>query len=204
MRSEFYYGSRKGAIGTFEQGGGNDADLSSLLIAMLRYLGYDANYVTDIVGFSAEQLMKWTNTDSIEAATKIYSCQGRENTTYEYEGVTYYFCDYTYVQLVDADKTYYIDVCFKEYESQKNSIQTLSSEASASDVERLLQKNDLERMTEGEWMAIDSYLKDGHSIYCTINDIEFSDEEIKSILSALHEGYPDLQVEIWTLNGKFS
>ena len=45
MRSEFYYGSRKGAIGTFEQGGGNDADLSSLLIAMLRYLGYDANYV---------------------------------------------------------------------------------------------------------------------------------------------------------------
>ena len=26
----------------------------------------------------------------------------------------------------------------------------------------------------------------------------------KSSLSALHEGYPDLQVEIWTLNGKFS
>lgn len=43
MRSEFYYGSRKGAISTFEQGGGNDADLSSLLVAMLRYLGYNAN-----------------------------------------------------------------------------------------------------------------------------------------------------------------
>ena len=39
MRSEFYYGSRKGAIGAYEQGGGNDTDLSSLLIAMLRYLG---------------------------------------------------------------------------------------------------------------------------------------------------------------------
>lgn len=39
MRSEFYFGSRKGAIGTYEQGGGNDIDLSSLLIAMLRYLG---------------------------------------------------------------------------------------------------------------------------------------------------------------------
>ena len=38
MRSEFYYGSRKGAIGAYEQGGGNDTDLSSLLIAMLRYL----------------------------------------------------------------------------------------------------------------------------------------------------------------------
>lgn len=143
MRSEFYYGSRKGAIGTFEQGGGNDADLSSLLIAMLRYLGYDANYVTDIVGFSAEQLMKWTNTDSIEAATKIYACQGRQNMPYENEGVTYYFCDYTYVQVVDAGTTYYLDVCFKEYETQKNSIQTLVSGTSTSDIERILQKTDL-------------------------------------------------------------
>lgn len=143
MRSEFYYGSRKGAIGTFEQGGGNDADLSSLLIAMLRYLGYDANYVTDIVGFSAEQLMKWTSTDSIEASTKIYACQGRENTTYEHEGVTYYFCDYTYVQVVDAGTTYYLDVCFKEYETQKNSIQTLVSGTSTSDIEQILNKTDL-------------------------------------------------------------
>lgn len=143
MRSEFYYGSRKGAIGTFEQGGGNDADLSSLLIAMLRHLGYDANYVTDIVGFSAEQLMKWTNTDSLDAALAIYSCQGRENMPYEKAGATYYFCDYTYVQVVDAGKTYYLDVCFKEYETQKNSIKTLSSGASASDVERILQKTDL-------------------------------------------------------------
>ncbi|HRU98036.1 MAG TPA: dockerin type I domain-containing protein [Ruminococcus sp.] len=143
MRSEFYYGSRKGAIGTFEQGGGNDADLSSLLVAMLRYLGYDANYVTDIVGFSADQLMKWTNTDSIEAATKIYSCQGRENTTYEHEGTTYYFCDYTYVQLIDGGITYYLDVCFKEYEAQKNSIQSLSVGTSSTDAERILQKTDL-------------------------------------------------------------
>ena len=117
---------------------GNDVDLSSLLIAMLRYLGYDANYVTDIVGFSEEQLMKWINTDSIEAATAIYACQGRENTTYEYKGVTYYFCDYTYVQVVDSGITYYLDVCFKEYESQKNSIQSLSSGASKSDIERIL------------------------------------------------------------------
>lgn len=146
MRSEFYYGSRKGAIGTFEQGGGNDTDLSSLLIAMLRYLGYDANYVTDIVGFSAEQLMKWTCTDSIEAATKVYACQGRENTTYEHDGVTYYFCDYTYVQVMDAGTTYYLDVCFKEYETQKNSIQTLVSETGTSDIERILNKTDLNHL----------------------------------------------------------
>ena len=159
MRSEFYYGSRKGAIGTFEQGGGNDADLSSLLIAMLRYLGYDANYVTDIVGFSAEQLMKWTNTDSLDAALAIYSCQGRENMPYEHEGVTYYFCDYTYVQVVDADTTYYLDVCFKEYETQKNSIQTLVSGTSTSDVERILQKTDLNYLDSISDTAYNNALK---------------------------------------------
>lgn len=34
-------------------------------------------------------------------------------------------------------------LCFKEYETQKNSIQSLSFGASASDVERILQKTDL-------------------------------------------------------------
>lgn len=87
--------------------------------------------------------MKWTNTDSIETATKIYACQGRENTTYDFEGATYYFCDYTYVQVVDAGITYNLDVCFKEYETQKNSIQTIDSGATTSDVERILQKTDL-------------------------------------------------------------
>lgn len=128
---------------------------------------------------------------------------------------------------------------------------------------RLSWETDLERMTDGEWMAIDFYLKNGHSVCraaeiqnvktcdfiidgsvyveykgmtttvldnfttqakkyaaecvgtgskqadilvldCTINKIEFSNEAIESILSAVHESYPDLQVEIWTLNGKFS
>ena len=44
---------------------------------------------------------------------------------------------------MDAGTTYYLDVCFKEYETQKNSIQTLVSGTSTSDIERILQKTDL-------------------------------------------------------------
>ena len=118
MRSEFYFGSRKGAIGTFEQGSGNDTDLSSLLIAMLRYLGYEANYATSKAGFTEEQIKKWTNTDSAEIAHEIISSQKRNNQLVDINGETVYFYDYKYVQLVDSEKTYYLDVCFKEYEPQ--------------------------------------------------------------------------------------
>lgn len=46
INTEFYSGSRKGAVATFESCSGNDVDQASLLIAMLRYLGYPAKYVT--------------------------------------------------------------------------------------------------------------------------------------------------------------
>ena len=117
MRSEFYYGSRKGAIGAFEQGGGNDTDLSSLLIAMLRYLGYDADYVTSEVGFTEEQLLKLTNTDSIDIANYIIS-NGRKCTLKNINNKTYYLYNYKYVQVIDSGKIYYLDICFKEYINQ--------------------------------------------------------------------------------------
>ncbi len=117
MRSEFYYGSRKGAIGAFEQGGGNDTDLSSLLIAMLRYLGYDTDYVTAEVGFTEEQLLKLTNTDSIDIAKSIMS-NCRKCTIKNINNKIYYLYNYKYVQVIDSGKTYYLDVYFKEYVKQ--------------------------------------------------------------------------------------
>lgn len=119
MRSEFYFGSRKGAIGTYEQGGGNDIDLSSLLIAMLRYLGYEADYVTSKAGFTENQIKSWTNTDSADIAHSILASQKRNNQIVEIDGSTIYFYDYKYVQVKDAGKIYYLDVCFKEYENQE-------------------------------------------------------------------------------------
>lgn len=113
MRSEFYYGSKKGAIGTFEQGGGNDTDLSSLLIAMLRYLGYEADYVTAMAGFDEEQIKKWTNTEDTEIADKILSSQKRPSVKEIVNGIQLYIYEYKYVRLIDAEKTYYLDICFK-------------------------------------------------------------------------------------------
>lgn len=77
LNTEYYIGSRKGAIGAYEQKGGNDVDCSSLLIAMLRYLGYDADYITGTVEVTAEQLMGLTATDSAENAEKVFMLLGR-------------------------------------------------------------------------------------------------------------------------------
>lgn len=69
---EFYGNSRKGAIGTFEQFGGNDIDQASLFISMLRHIGYEANYVTGIINLPAEQAQALTLTnDVISAANKM-------------------------------------------------------------------------------------------------------------------------------------
>lgn len=119
MRSEFYYGSRKGAIGAFEQGSGNDADLSSLLIAMLRYLGYEANYVIANVGFTEQQILKWTNADSVHIANSILASQNRISSIMESGKEKYYCYQYFYVQVIDSGKKYNLDICFKEYAKQK-------------------------------------------------------------------------------------
>ena len=58
FKTEFYYGSRKGAVGTYEECGGNDYDQTSLMIAMLRYLGYTANYAVGEVVFTDEDLIR--------------------------------------------------------------------------------------------------------------------------------------------------
>lgn len=153
MRSEFYYGSRKGAIGTFEQGGGNDIDLSSLLIAMLRYLGYDADYVTSKAGFTGDQITKWTNTDSVETAHSILSSQGRNNDIVTIEGITYYFYDYKYVQVIDSDKNYYLDVCFKEYEDQQTVYDELDTSNQTENLKSILDEGDISAFNQ----EIDKY-----------------------------------------------
>lgn len=144
MRSEFYYGSRKGAIGAYEQGGGNDTDLSSLLISMLRYLGYDANYVTSIAGFSEEQLLRWTNTDSIDIAQSIYTSQGRETAIQDVNGIKYYLCDYKYVQVIDDGNTYYLDIFFKEYENQSTIYDDIDDNYKSTNIQSIIDNTDLD------------------------------------------------------------
>ncbi|WP_303805610.1 dockerin type I domain-containing protein [Ruminococcus flavefaciens] len=142
IRAEFYNGSRKGAIGTFEQGCGNDLDIASLLIAMLRYKGYKADYVTALVGFTEKQLLSWTHTDNIEVAEKICSSQKREHSISEYEGKSYYCCEYTYVKVEIDKKTYYLDACLKEYEKQDTVYDAIDSTYNLNDSNDIIEKKD--------------------------------------------------------------
>ena len=112
LNAEFYTSNRKGAIGTYEQNGGSDIDCSSLLIAMLRYLGYDADYVTGRIGLNAQQLIELTATDDIETALKIFSMSGKQVTK---TNNTYYF-NHTWVKTNINNIDYELDVYFKKYD----------------------------------------------------------------------------------------
>lgn len=111
LNTEYYIGSRKGAIGAYEQKGGNDADCSSLLIAMLRYLGYDADYITGTVEVTAEQLMGLTATDSAENAEKVFMLLGRPLTRSNGK----YIFDRTWVKALIDGKEYQLNVNFKKF-----------------------------------------------------------------------------------------
>jgi uncharacterized protein YeaC (DUF1315 family) len=76
MDFEPYYGSRKGAIGTFNQLRGNDYDQASLLVGMLRYKGIPARYVKGTIELPIEQVMGWTGTQDPEAAVKVLGSLG--------------------------------------------------------------------------------------------------------------------------------
>lgn len=73
---EFYYGSRKGSVGAFEEKAGNDYDLSSLLLAVLRDREIPAHYVRGEIEITAEQAIKWTAADNINAALRMISSLG--------------------------------------------------------------------------------------------------------------------------------
>lgn len=72
---EFYYGSCKGSVGAFEEKAGNDYDLSSLLIAVLRDRGIPARYVCGEIEITAEQAIEWTAADNINAAIRMECLQ---------------------------------------------------------------------------------------------------------------------------------
>lgn len=75
INTEFYFGSRKGAIGTYEQHGGNDIDQASLLIASLRYLGYNADYISAFVELTPQQAMDITGTSNVDIAYNVLGIQ---------------------------------------------------------------------------------------------------------------------------------
>lgn len=85
---EFYYGSRKGALGTYEQKAGNDYDIASLLIGIFRDRDIPARYVTGEIQITAEQAMDWTAAEEIETAKRQIAAMGIPATALESGGST--------------------------------------------------------------------------------------------------------------------
>ena len=73
---EFYFGSRKGAIGAFAEKAGNDYDIASLLIGVLRDRNIPARYATGEIEITAKQAMEWTATDDINVAIRSIAALG--------------------------------------------------------------------------------------------------------------------------------
>ncbi|MCR5022697.1 polymorphic toxin-type HINT domain-containing protein [Ruminococcus sp.] len=85
---EFYFGSRKGAIGASAEKAGNDYDIASLLIGVLRDRNIPARYATGEIEITAKQAMEWTATDDINVAIRSIAALGIPTTGMISDGET--------------------------------------------------------------------------------------------------------------------
>ncbi len=74
---EAYTNSRRGAVGAFELKRGNDVDQASLLIGMLREMGYPARYANTDVMLTSEQVTSLMAMDNFIDATNIIASSGK-------------------------------------------------------------------------------------------------------------------------------
>lgn len=83
----FYYGSRKGSAETFNQESGNDFDLATMLIALLRASNIPSHYVEGFVLMSADDLKSWVGVEDATTAADILTTAGYTVTPYFIDGV---------------------------------------------------------------------------------------------------------------------
>lgn len=76
-----YDGSRSGSTNTFMGLRGNDVDLASALIAMLRQQGYHSRYVVGTIKVGSSQVMNWLGVKNVNLAVKIMQTQGIQKVT---------------------------------------------------------------------------------------------------------------------------
>jgi RHS repeat-associated protein len=76
MVYEPYYGSVRGAKGTLAQGGGNDIDLGSLLMALLRAGGIPCRYVFGTIELTTKQAADWTGINGPQQIVNFFETAG--------------------------------------------------------------------------------------------------------------------------------
>ncbi|HYC00577.1 MAG TPA: transglutaminase-like domain-containing protein [Candidatus Limnocylindrales bacterium] len=86
MRFEPYTGSRKGSRETILVKGGNDYDIASALIALLRASGVPARYVSGQVLMPADRVMNWLGVTDGFTAANILATAGMQPTPFTDNG----------------------------------------------------------------------------------------------------------------------
>lgn len=76
-----YWGSRSGAVNTFMGQRGNDVDLASAMIAMLRSQGTPARYAVGRVRIKETDVMNWIGVRTPSAAQTLLNLSGTPNVT---------------------------------------------------------------------------------------------------------------------------
>jgi len=80
VRNEFeyalYHGSRSGSINTFLGRRGNDVDMASTLIAMLRSQNIRSRYAVATVKVASEKVMNWLGVEDLDLTVSIMKDQG--------------------------------------------------------------------------------------------------------------------------------
>ena len=176
-KTEFYYGSRKGAVGTYEECGGNDYDQASFMIAMLRYLGYTANYAIGEVVFTDEDLINMTASSDIESAKKIFTAHGKTLTPYESGG---YLTEQAMVLLIlDDENQLFLDPSFKYY-TKKADATDLDSIMATLDTQYNLSDSTLDLYAVSN--KIESDYKSG-DLLTTFQQYEIVQQDINNTLS---------------------
>jgi RHS repeat-associated protein len=74
--AEPYYGAKKGSVGAWAERAGNDADLSSLLVALLRGAGIPARFEYGNVELTPEQAMAWASVTDPRLAASVLASTG--------------------------------------------------------------------------------------------------------------------------------
>lgn len=161
INTEFYSGSRKGSVAAFESRAGNDVDQASLLIAMLRYLGYPAKYATGKVFISLEQAKKLTFSNDAKTAGTVLVSSGKDVTTLTEGGKAVGFMiEQTWVEAYlpytdyrgagnnsGDEKWIPLDTSIKEYEKAESLYNTPEAYGLSDDIfEKALTEDELEEL----------------------------------------------------------
>jgi hypothetical protein len=99
IRYESYAGSKKGAMVTLEQLGGNDIDQACLLIAMFRAQGIPARYVSGTIAITTAQAVAMTGAADTESAGRLLYARYKDVKSVTEKGkITGYTMEQTWVE----------------------------------------------------------------------------------------------------------